>query len=307
MWIKSVALLVAAELLAACAHPAAAQAHRSPTPAPVVQQQPSPTPTPTPPPAPAPALTHVFVIVMENRSYAQAIANRYTAQLAAQYGAAINYHGVAHPSLPNYLALTSGSTWGIADDGFHPLPPGGLGAQLTAAGIDWRAFMEGMTNGCFHSPYPYALKHNPFAYYGSACPPQVVPFTQFAVAMSGNVPRFVWITPNMCHDGHDCSSSAAAAWLAQTVGTITASSAWQDDGLLLITWDEGGDPANSVLTLVIHPDPLVHQSNRAYDHFSLLATIEDQLGLPRLGRAASASPMTDLLAVRPPGLRKGLT
>ncbi|HYM66840.1 MAG TPA: alkaline phosphatase family protein, partial [Patescibacteria group bacterium] len=91
---------------------------------------------------------------MENRSYSQLIGDPYIANLAGQYGLATNYHGVSHPSLPNYLALTSGSTWGIADDGYHQLPAGGLGSQLTAAGIDWRAYMEGMTNGCFRSPYP---------------------------------------------------------------------------------------------------------------------------------------------------------
>jgi phospholipase C len=241
---------------------------------------------------------------MENRSYSQAIASRYVAQLAAQYGIATDYHGVSHPSLPNYLALTSGTTWGIADDGFHPLPVGGLGTQLTNAGIDWRAYMEGMTNDCFHSPYPYALKHNPFAYYGSACPSQVVPFSQFATDMSGNVPRFAWITPDLCHDGHDCSSAVADAWLSQMVPMILGTTAWQDNGVLVITWDEGEDSANSVLTLVIRPNPLVHSSARPYDHYSLLATIEDQLGVARLGMAAQATPMTDLLAGQPqPALR----
>jgi hypothetical protein len=43
---------------------------------------------------------------MENRSASQAIAGQYTSQLAAQYGVATNYHGVSHPSLPNYLAMT---------------------------------------------------------------------------------------------------------------------------------------------------------------------------------------------------------
>jgi phospholipase C len=236
------------------------------------------------------------VIVMENRSYSQAIASTYVGSLANQYAYATAYHGVSHPSLPNYLALTSGSTYGIADDGWHPLPAGGLGAQLTDAGIDWRAYMEGMSNGCFHSPYPYALKHNPFAYYGGACPSQVVPFTQFATDMQDTVPHFVWITPNLCHDGHDCSSSVADAWLSQTVPVILNSNAWQDGGVLFITWDEGEDSANSVLTLVIHPDTLNHQSAKSYNHYSLLATIEDTLGVPRLGQAAQATPMTDLIA-----------
>jgi len=233
---------------------------------------------------------------MENHDYAQALMGPYTAGLAAKYPTATDYHGVSHPSLPNYLALTSGSTWGIADDGYHRLPAGGLGTQLTHAGVEWRAYMEGMTGGCFNSPYPYALKHNPFAYYGSSCPKQVVPFTQFARDMKGNVPRFVWITPGLCHDGHDCSTAIADRWLRQTVPLILATSAWQDDGVLMITWDEGEDSANHVLTLVIQPDAAAHHSARLYNHYSMLATIEDRLGVPRLGLAASARAMTDLLA-----------
>src|SRR5438445_11268362 len=126
--------MLALVLLSACAPRSAGPVHPSPTPLAAVQTPPdssSPDPTPTATPTPS----HVFVIVMENRSYSQAITGRYTSQLAAQYGVATNYRGVSHPSLPNYLAMTSGSTWGITDDGFHNLTAGGLGAQLTAARI----------------------------------------------------------------------------------------------------------------------------------------------------------------------------
>ena len=299
---RLVALVLSTCLLASCtpkAHPTAkATPSRSSIPSPVAAS-PSPEPSPTLNP------THVFVIVMENRSYAQVVGHGYIAQLAARYGVATDYHGVSHPSLPNYLAMTSGSTWGIADDGFHALPAGGLGAQLSSAGIEWRAYMDGMNDGCFKSRYPYALKHNPFAYYGSTCPSQVVPFTQFAGDMSGTVPQFVWITPDLCHDGHDCSNTVADAWLMQTVPTILGSSAWEDGGVLLITWDEGEDSANSVLALVIRQDPLIHSSAKPYDHYSLLATIEDELKLPRLGLAAQAIPMADLIAVQPPPPLRG--
>ena len=278
-----------------------AQTHSSPTPPPTILTAP---PTSTPEASPTPDPTHVFVIVLENRSYSQVIGMSYVSQLAQQYGVAANYHGVSHPSLPNYLAMTSGSTWGIYDDGWHNLPAGGLGSQLTSAGITWRAYMEGMSSGCFRNGNGYALKHNPFPYYGGACPPEVVPFTQFAGDMAGNVPRFVWITPDLCHDGHDCSNSVVNTWLAQYVPVILSTRAWQDDGVLFITWDEGKDSANSVLTLVVHEDPLIHQSQKGYDHYSLLATIEDALALPRLGQAAQASAMTDLMAVTPvPKLR----
>src|SRR6202171_5825741 len=257
---RLVALVTSTCLLFACAPKATAHAPAAASPTQTVSPGPS-QPSPTPQPSPVTASSHVFVIVMENRSYAQVVGNGYIAQLAAQYGVATDYHAASPPTLPNYLALTSGSTWGIADDGFHALPAGGLGAQLTDAGIDWRAYMEGMNNGCFNSRYPYALKHNPFAYYGSACPSQVVPFGAFATDMAGSsVPRFVWITPDSCHDGHDCSNAVANTWLSQTVPAILNSSAWQDNGVLLITWDEGEAGANSGLTLVIHTNPLAHRS-----------------------------------------------
>jgi acid phosphatase len=237
------------------------------------------------------------VIVMENRSASEAMSGHYTSQLAARYAYASNYHGVSHPSLPNYLAITSGSTWGIADDGYHTLPAGGLGAQLTRAGISWRAYMEGMSNGCFNSAYPYALKHNPFAYYGGACPSQVVSFSRFSGDMTSSVPRFVWITPNMCNDGHDCPTATADAWLAKTVPLILATNAWKQGGVLFVTWDEGEDSANSVLTIAIRPNGVHRVSTRSYNHYNLLATIEGQLGLGRLGAAANAAPMSDLMAV----------
>jgi hypothetical protein len=282
--------------------PRTAQVHTSPTPPPTILTAPTPSSSPDASPVATPA--HVFVIVLENRSYAQVVGTSYIAQLAQQYGVASNYHGVSHPSLPNYLAMTSGSTYGITDDAWHNVPAGGLGSQLSAAGVEWRAYMEGMTRGCYNSPYPYALKHNPFAYYGGTCPPQVVPFDQFASDMNGQVPQLTWITPGLCNDGHDCSNSVVNTWLSQTVPLILNTSAWQDNGVLFITWDEGEDSANSVLTLVIHPDPVNHQSAQSYDHYSLLATIEDQLGVPRLGEAAQVLPMTDLMAVKPaPKLR----
>ena len=77
---------------------------------------------------------------------------------------------------------------------------------------------------------------------------------------------------------------------------ILASDAWKNNGLLLITWDEGDGNDNHVLTLAIQPNPLESTSARAYNHYSLLATVEDRLGLARLGRAADSSAMTDLVS-----------
>lgn len=241
-------------------------------------------------------LKHVFLIVMENKPAKEALSGPFTASLAATYGLADNYHAITHPSVPNYLALTSGSTWGIADDSYHVLPKQDLGTQLTQSGKTWRAYIEGLGDGgCLNSPLPYDPGHNPFAFYGGGCPDNVVPFSRLAGDLA-SPPQFVWITPDRCHDTHDCPVAVGDQWLRQTVTEITTSPAFISHGVLFITWDEDdGSASNRVLTLVIVAGLGHRTSTRAYDHYSLLATIEDVLGLPRLGAAAQAHPMNDLL------------
>jgi hypothetical protein len=271
----------------------------APTRAPAAASRPAERSTPPLPSRSASPPASVFVVVMENRSYATALADPTIAGLARRYEVATGYHAVAHPSLPNYLALTSGDTYGITDDAYHHLPAGGLGLQLTRAGLAWRAYFEGMDAGCFNSPAPYALKHNPFAYYGGACPEQVVSLAPLAADLRlppGRAPRLYWITPGLCHDGHDCATATAASFLGGLVDQITAAPAWQAGGVLFVVWDEDdGGSANHVPLLVITPGRAGAVGDHAYDHYSLLAAIEDRLGLPRLGRAAGADPLSELL------------
>jgi phosphatidylinositol-3-phosphatase len=242
---------------------------------------------------------HVFVIVMENTSLAKAMRAPSIASLASKYTLVTNYRAVASPSLPNYLAITSGSTWGITDDNYHALPVGGLGAQLTAGGVSWRAYMEGLTSaGCMRSPYPYALKHNPFAYYGGSCPENVVALDALDADLFRDTPSFVWITPGLCHDGHDCALDVAGTWLEGLVARIVASSAWRDHGALFVVWDEGDGRSSVVPLIVAAPDLASNRVDASYDHYSLLAGIEDVFGLPRLGAAKNARPLTDLLPPR---------
>jgi hypothetical protein len=184
--------------------------------------------------------------------------------------------------------MTSGSTWGIRDDSFHKLPATGLGNQLSGAGITWKAYMEGFTGDCFSSPYPYALKHNPFAYYGGACPPNVVPMTDLTSDLNGNTPQLSWITPGMCNDGHDCGVARSDRWLSQFVPQITSSTAWKQGGVLFIVWDESGTENGRVALLVVAPR-LRGQLAMPLNHYSLLATIADRLRVPRLGLAQQAT------------------
>ena len=281
-------------LAMSCVSPPAA------TTTPTSSQSESPrTPEPTPPETPTPPTPHVFVIVMENASLATTLNAPPIQRLVAKYALATNYHAVSSPSLPNYLAMTSGSTWGITDDAYHVLPAGGLGAQLTTAGVSWRAYMEGLTSaGCLRSPYPYALKHNPFAYYGGSCPENVVPLDALDADLAGDTPSFVWITPGLCHDGHDCPLATAGVWLEDLVAQIVTSPAWRDHGTIFVVWDEGDGRSSVVPLIVATPDLESRRVDALYDHFSLLAAIEDAFGLPRLGAAKEARPLTDLLPPR---------
>lgn len=248
---------------------------------------------------------------MENNEYGNIIGNGaapYINSLANSYGLATNYYAASHPSLPNYLALTAGSTFGITSDCTTCyVSATNIADQVEASGRTWKAYMEDMPSPCYTgaSYANYAMKHDPFMYYNdirtntARCAAHVVPFTQFWGDMSsGNVPNFVWITPNMCDDMHDCAVSTGDSWLRNVVPTITGSSAFRNGGVLVITWDEGSSSAGCcgdtsgghVATLVISPRSIPgYRSGVAENHYGLLRTVEDALRLSHLNAASWAS------------------
>jgi hypothetical protein len=257
-----------------------------------------------------PAFDHIFVIVMENRSAAEVVDNTLSApffnQLASQYGLAANYVAVSHPSLPNYLALMGGDTFGITDDCTRCFlaAPNLVADRIVPSGRTWKAYMESMPSACFDGDrYPYAQKHNPFFYFDdirlTAQCQDVVPFSSLAddLASADSTPSFVWITPNLCNDMHDCPLWAGDTWLAGTLPQILSSPAFTTQtSLVLITWDEADGPgANAVPCLVIAPGvPPGFRSPAAYTHYSLLRTIEDAWGLaPLTPNDAAAAPLSD--------------
>ncbi len=224
----------------------------------------------------------VAVIVMENHGYDSVVGLPYIRTIASSATALTDYHASAHPSLPNYLALTSGTTWGITDDGYHVLPAADVGDQLTAAGVPWRAYMEGMGADCRQGTGEYAVKHDPFAYYGGRCQPSVVP-----VAAAD-------VRPRRCdaaalHLDHPQPLRRHARLLAERRRRLAAAHGAAAPG-------RAGDEQRRRLHHLgrergrrLQPGPDLVLGARqpaspgaAYSHPSLLATVEDLLGVPRL-------------------------
>jgi hypothetical protein len=251
------------------------------------------------------APAHIAVVVMENEEYGDIIGSGstpYINSLARRHALASSMFAIAHPSLPNYLALTGGATFGIDSD----CTGCSVGAtsivdQLQSAGVSWTAYMEDLPRPCFTRPGAgeYAKKHDPFAYYTritrdpTRCG-HIVALSRLAGdERTDSLPRLIWITPNLCHDMHDCDPATGDRFLARLLPPLLASLGAR--GLLFLTWDEGTSDdgccrlasGGHVATIVAGPGARPGARLRSpADHYSVLQTIEDLLGLPRLRGAA---------------------
>ncbi len=240
-------------------------------------------------------ITHVVWIMLENEGYSVmgSPSAPYLNNLAAQCGLATNDDAVTHPSLPNYIALTSGSTQGITDDGepsSHPLAVASIFSQLKG---NWRALDESMPSPCDRvTSGSYAARHNPAVYYTNlpTCSHDDVPLSSpFNLSAA-----FTIITPNVCNDMHSCPVATGDAWLKSHVAMILSSAQYRTGSLaLFITFDENTQSStNRIPTIVIAPS--VHKGLRvatSFTHYSLLRTTEALLHLPFLAGARSANSM----------------
>jgi phosphatidylinositol-3-phosphatase len=316
-------IAIIATALAACARTAS-----TPTPMPAFTPTVSPTfvPTPlatqlvaptagttitiTPSPSTQSIFNRVYLIVLENKEYSDIVGSAaapYLNNLIAQYGLASNYTGVAHPSEPNYFALFSGSTEGATDDGVYNLAGSNLADQLEAHGRTWRVFEENAPTECFAGEVGvngedgvglYARKHNPaisFADIRGAAPrcANITNFTRFDPAAAD----YALIVPNLCHDMHDCSVAIGDTFLSGFVPRIISSRAWQDGGVMFITWDEGttnvGDGGHIPLLVISKRVAKGFQSPTAHNHYSLVRTIEEAWGLGCLNEACKANTLDE--------------
>lgn len=265
-----------------------------------------------------PTYTHVIWILMENHSFGDIIGNSqapFINSVANECGLATNYHNISHPSLPNYVGMTSGL--GGRDikkfnNDCNPSKKCSTSApSIFGQGESWKAYEESMPSNCDPSNSgEYAVRHNPPPYYStlSGCAANDVPYSQLATDLASNsLPAFSFVTPNLISDMHDGTIAQGDAWLASNLPTILNSTAYTSGStVVVITWDEGSggktgedcitnttDLSCQVATIVISPStPVGTVSAASFNHYSLLATTEQLLGLPALGLASSASTMT---------------
>lgn len=292
--------------LTACAGPASTSVPATTLPAPTLIAAESPGSSPAGPLGGMPAFSHVYLIVLENRSYSAVVGSSdapYLNSLSAGYGLATNYHSVGSPSQPNYLALVSGSTQGIRDDSSHDISAPNLADQLEAAGKTWSTFEQAFPSPCFRggsssggpdSAGPYVRKHNPFISFTSisndpARCAHISDFTTFDPAAAD----FELIVPDESNDMHNGTTAQGDAFMKSLVPRILGSDAWRQDGVLFIAWDEG-QGGDHVPLIVLSPlTPAGMNSDVHYDHYSLLRSIEDSFGLPCLASACAANNLAE--------------
>ena len=267
----------------------------------------------------------VFTIVMENHSSDVIFGNAaapYINSLARTNAVAAGYHdSYVHPSEPNYIWMVAGENFGILNDDD---PHAGqiidsqshLADQIEAAGLTWKSYQESMGAPCgLQSHGEYAVKHDPFAYFkdidgwdgstfqpSARCVSHIVDYSALdADLAAGQTPTYVFITPNLIDDMHDGTVQDGDTWLSHEVPKILASPAYQNGGVLFLTWDEGSGEADDPPFIAISPNAkpgFVSQTN--YDTSSFLKTVEGMLGvqpLPCSPSPATVQSMDDLFTV----------
>ncbi len=247
-----------------------------------------------------PKYEHIVWLVMENHGPDQVVGSQdapYLNSLIEKCGLATNSHAVAHPSLPNYIAMTSGGTQGITNDGppaQHPLTAESIFSQLGEG--KWRSLSQSMPSNCYQrNAGTYVPRHNPATYYVNIvgqCSNQATPLTEPPDLSA----PFTFIAPNQRSNTHDTSVSYGDEWLAEFIPTVLDSPEYTSGRTaVVITYDEDeneGNPSNPIATVLIAPSTTPGTRDATYyTHYSLLRTTEELLGLGLLGQAAQATSM----------------
>jgi hypothetical protein len=258
---------------------------------------------------PPPPIQHIFVVVLENANAQDALAQPFMGSLVAQGAYLDNYHGVAHPSQPNYIAIAAGSTLGVVDDNNHNVNSTHLGDLLEATGRNWKVYAEEWPGNCFTGAQSgnYVRKHNPFISFNNVssnsarCNAHIVNSSALGADIANsNLPAFALYVPGLQNDGHDTGVAYADQWLSETFGPLLQDPNFMNGTLFVITFDENdssNDIGNNLIYTLLYGSKVVTGawSEQLYNHYSLLRLIESAFGLGNLARNdVSAVPINDV-------------
>lgn len=250
-------------------------------------------------------VTKLLVFVVENHSLAQMKAQMpFTYRLARRFGYASNYHAIRHPSLPNYLAIVGGATFGVTDDqppAAHRIRARSVFGQALRHGRTAKVYAEGMGVRCrlADGGQHYAVRHNPWTYFVAErrqCRRLDVPIKALAGDVAhARLPNAGMVVPNLAQDAHDGTLAAADSWLQKRVNMIRRGQDWRSGRLaIVITADEDDHHHHNRVLTVVASRSSAHGKvvTRRLDHYSLTRLYDDILGVPRLRSAKEASSMT---------------
>jgi acid phosphatase len=235
----------------------------------------------------------------------------FLAGLSEEYGYATHWTALAHPSEPNYIGIAGGSTFGITDDKAPGANSGRIGSaksvfdQALAAGKTAGTYAESMPQSCHVYDYPdrsagkptYAVRHNPWVFFSSGrqgCQTHDKGLDSFAGDAAGNaLPNVGFLIPNLEHDAHDGSLSAADAWLGTQLSPVLHSTDFTSGKLVVIVTADEDDrhSGNQVLTSVLTPRLSHKVADAPLTHYSLTRYIAGVLGVPPLLKGAGAPDM----------------
>jgi phosphatidylinositol-3-phosphatase len=251
--------------------------------------------------AQVPSYSHIVVVMEENHSYSQIIGSSqapYINSLAGEGALFTNSHAITHPSEPNYMAITSGSTYGLSSDACpFSTSKANIGSELIAANLSYAGYSESMPSqgyeGCTNGEY--ARKHNPTANYTDLPSSVNRTFAQFPSGSGyASLPTVSFVDPNLLDDMHDGTIAAGDSWLKKNMGSYVTW-ATSHNSLLIVTWDENdGSPGNKIATIFVGAHVKVGKYGEGVTHYRVLRTLEQGCGLKALGRSASTTPITDV-------------
>ncbi len=258
--------------------------------------------------AQVPRSSHVVVVAEENHSYASITSTSmpYLYSLATKYGLATSFYAVTHPSIGNYFMLTTGQIITNSDGYTGTVSADNIVRHMLTSAVTWKSYAEGLPYvGYTGGDTGYYMKHhNPFAYFTDVVNSTVqknnlVPFSHFATDLAnGTLPEFSYVVPNSIDDAHSGSLGAADNWLKTHIAPLLANAQFQQDGLLVVWFDESYSTDTTyggghIFVAVIGPKvPSGKKDGTLYKHQNLLRTIMEALGMTTFpGAAASVSDM----------------